>query len=1351
MPEYDPLENPELVSGLSGDYFAKTFDAQDKKRLKEKEKRINDAKQRELLKQKKAATEELKTKKRKANTVNPLQKIGEALAPVGDAIQAPFDFIADKADDFSEVILGKQENERRKQRAAEVRQGIRDPFDRTPMTPEKAKQNLAEGKKLQKDLEAPIDLLRVPIKGAVAGIEGVLDIGTQAVMDATINLGKSDDEYIRAAWDFGVTPKTQLGKFASQIMSFAVVTRQAGRMLKLKPNVSEAKGWAEKGKRLITDGLIPGAIADFILTDPEEGNLSSAIQKLFPEEVQNSAWFALAADPNDKPWVNRFRALFEGGPLNAFGNVLASFIPARKVAQEVLKNNGSKEEALARGIDTFIKETDAAAKADISEIEAERIRWTEANEAEMNSLLNKEANINEQIARLDPEADADELVRLDADLENIQFRKADLESRYYEATDSDMRYEYWQSQATIRAANPTDAVIDQTTRDLADDGTGQISKAARSNHVLTDAQVRIMNLDDGQVAVIDRFKKEINFKQVSRKVNMTLDALKQQAEVVYGRLADVFKSYDDVLSEEDYIKALADAGGTLDYGSRATFANPEGAIAVKTLIDELSDTIYDIAYGAEQLDYSGIGGFNNYDRLIDRFVALLGIYKDSANYHGAGLNSFKVRLKSLFSSEEQVMRQMEEADELTYKDIKSWAEKIKSAARRGDPAAQDELRALTRAMVLAGGDPANTVSFFKAVWNTNRKAAEHIFINNILSGFKTFVRNSSGILRTVVDPFYIVVGAKTPEERAAGIAGLNAIAGSLGDAWRVAKITWNTQIPATSTPQSVVERAEMDAAVQMMEQIANTDMEKIGAGYLKWIVSFSRALNLPGRLMMTTDDFVRTIVARQRIAELAMYDAVKEAPDLTDRGELVLKYMKKYSQYMDPQTGKIKDKGLQVYTDIAVFQNDPGQAVNSLSNFISHIPFGRYIVPFIRTPANMLGYQLEHIPLVAKFSERYKEAVNRGDALMVAELDGRMAVGAWMAASGVLLGLVNAATGNLPIDPKERKRWKDLKIQPRSFKFGNIYISYNAIEPLNNILAAAVDISQIAALAVSEDNPGLQELASKFSGQLGLALAASFTEKSYFQNLEVLSTFFDIQKLSPEVAQRTIAGYVFNQAMPYSSQWRAWANTFDPYQREFDNEWQRVFAGNMLGLRNLMPPVIDETTGKPMKNPNYMLNAHVPFEISVDDQDPVHKMLERVRYTRKDIKTHKGVELTKEQREFVRRQTYEAGLRRDLMSLMKQEWFDKDIKAYRGRSFDPNAPKNLRPRFYNSVDEVFDKAHETALARLEQSDRNFKAELQKTYIKSAQFKAGRYSGETSQQAPSSDPAILNELLKYSRQ
>ena len=1351
MPEYDPLDNPELVSGLSGEYFVKTFSAQDKKRAKEKERLINEAKQRELLKQKKAATEELKAKKRKANTVNPLQKIGEALAPVGDAIQAPFDFIADKADDFSEAVLGKKENERRKQRAAEVRQGIRDPFDRAPMTPEKAKQNLAEGKKLQKDLEAPIDLLRVPVKGAVAGIEGILDIGTQAAMDATINLGKSDDEYIRAAWDFGVTPKTQLGKLASQVMSFAVVTRQAGKMLKLNPNTAKPKDWAERGKRLITDGLVPGAIADFILTDPEEGNITSAIQKLFPEEVQNSAWFALAADPNSKPWVNRFRSVFEGGPLNAFGNTLASLIPARKVAQEVLKNKGSKEEALARGVDTFVKETDAAAKADIPEIEAERIRWTEANEAEMNSLLNREATINEQIARLDPEADADELVRLDADLENIQFRKADLESRYYEATDPDMRYEYWQSQATIRTSNPTDAVIDQTTRDLADDGTGQISKAARSNHVLTDAQVRIMNLDDGQVAVIDRFKKKIDFRQVSRKINMTVDALKQQAEVVYGRLEDVFKSYDDTLSEEDYLKALANAGGSLVDDSRGIFANAEGAIAVKTLIDELSKTIYDIAYGAEQLDYSGIGGFNNYDRLVDRFVGLLGIYKESANYHGAGLNSFKVRLKSLFSSQEQVMRQMEEADELTYGDIKRWAENIKSAARRGDPAAQDELRALTRAMVLAGGDPANTVSFFKAAWNINRKAAEHIFVNNILAGTKTFIRNSSGILRTVTDPLQIILGAKTPEQRAAGIAGLNAVAGSLGDAWRVAKITWKTQIPATSTPQSVVERAEMDAAVQMMEQVANTEMEKIGAGYVKWVVSFSKALGLPGRLMMTTDDFVRTIIARQRIAELAMYDAVKEAPDLTDRGELVLKYMKKYSQYMDPQTGKIKDKGLQVYTDIAVFQNDPGQAVNSLSNFIGNIPFGRYIVPFIRTPANLLGYQLEHLPLLAKFSERYTEAVKRGDELMVAELDGRMAMGAWTASSAFLLGLTGNATGNLPIDPKERKRWKDLKIQHRSFKCGNVYVSYNAIEPLNNIIAAAVDISQIAALAVSEDNPGLQELANKFFGQLTLAITASFTDKSYFQNLEVLSTYFDIQKLNPEVAQRTIAGYAFNQTVPFASQVRAWANTFDPYQREFDNEWQRVFMGNLPGLRNLMPPVIDETTGKEMKNPNFLLNAHVPFEISIDDQDPVHKMLERVRYTRKDIKTHKGIELTKEQREFVRRQTYEAGLRRDLMSLMKQEWFNQDIKAYRARPFDPNAPKNLRPKFYNSVDEAFDKAHEVALARLEQSDRNFQEELQKTYIKSAQFKTGRYSGETNQQAPSSDPTILNELLKYSRQ
>ena len=109
-----------------------------------------------------------------------------------------------------------------------------------------------------------------------------------------------------------------------------------------------------------------------------------------------------------------------------------------------------------------------------------------------------------------------------------------------------------------------------------------------------------------------------------------------------------------------------------------------------------------------------------------------------------------------------------------------------------------------------------------------------------------------------------------------------------------------------------------------------------------------------------------------------------------------------------------------------------------------------------------------------------------------------------MAVSGMV-------TGNPPLDPKERQRWKMLKIQPRSFNFGGNYISYNAFEPLSNIIAATADIAQLTKL-------GAIDAAERLTGTLTLALAASFTEKSYFSGIAALGEFLTPENWSEKTA-----------------------------------------------------------------------------------------------------------------------------------------------------------------------------------------------------------------------------------------
>lgn len=1352
MAKWDRDRNLEQVTGLPSEYFVKTAQEQDDKERKEKERKQREQIARQQTARRQREEKVAKERKRQAATYNPVDALGMLVAPVGKFASEQVERLDAIGETVERTLFSPEEQARRSKLRADVRAGRRNPLTGETYTP--ADRQAQARARQQGDVAR--EVLSVPAKAVVSGLEGLLDITTQAALDVSINRGAKEDEYVRAAWDFGVTPKTAVGQTAASILGFINVTRAATKALgaagkigtsPIPAGLSRGQRLAAKGKRLLTEGLIPGAVADFILTDAESGNLSSAIKRLVPEEYHDSVIFALAADPDDNPWINRLRSTLEGGALNPVGNAIAGFIVGRKAAEAARAAGASAEESLAVGVDAITKETDRLAAADAPLVEAERIRWTEASELELNGILAREEEINARLTQIDPEAEPDLAVRLDAELQDLAAEKAELEARFYEAADPSTKLEHWETQGAVRGdTDINDVVSDQLRIDKAAEASpigGRISKAARSRHVLTDAQIRIMNLTDSQVAFINKWKYRIDFQEIFRKTGFTRSEVLERAAKVYDDLQESIMSFDDIMDQPEILKKLIDSDGAI-LAPQGAFADPSGAVAMKAFIDDMTQKMYDIAFSAESLDYAQIGGFNNYDRLIDRFVAVMGVYKESSAYYGGALTSWNHKLKSVVFREGRVGTDYEEDDILTFGRVQKWAKEIKAAARRGDAQAVDQLRELTRAMVLAGGEPDKTMKYGTALLRAFGDANVNIFYNNILSGVKTQVRNLTGALRLVLDPAQIALRGITPVLTGkpmnealirSGLAGLNSIYGSLGEAWKVAKITFQADIPTTSSANTVVQMAETEAGIMMLNNMAKTDLERQAVGALKFWLSYSRFLNLPGKLLMSTDDFMRTVIARQRIAEKATFDALTETGYAGDREELIQTYLQKYSQYIDPQTGEIRDKGLALYADIGTFQDNPGALINGLSQAIDNIPFGlgRFIVPFLRTPANIFKYQLEYIPFTAKFSKRYTDAVAAGDQLTIAELEGRMAMGSLVMTTAFALGLTGNFTGNLPIDPAARKRWQDLGIRPRSIRVGDQWIPYNAIEPLNNIFAAAIDLAEIAKEIGAGDLGGM-EIVERLSGQMTLAIAASLTEKSWFANFEALAEFIDLKQMTAESVQKTIAGFSYSFAVPGSSKVREFANTFDPYMREYNDVWDRVFRGNIPFWRNTAPIKYDVLTGKPVQNPyGGLWNSHMPFEVTPDIKDPVKDMLMAARYAWADnLKVHKGVRLDAEQRSYVQKQMHEAGLRQRLEDLMRQAWFREDMKAWKGRPFDPQGDPTTRPRFYNMIDDAFRDSRAIAMARLEDTNDKFGEAIRKQRIRTAETRLGSYGTDSGQ-------------------
>lgn len=1229
-------------------------------------------------------------------------------------------------------------------------------------------------------LEGPAEVYqetrRVIQKGIVGVAEGALNVGTQAVMDLTVNRNKEKDEYIRAAYDFGITPKTDVGKAGAKILSFIIGTRVAGKALGPAGKIGTApvpKGLtggaklAAQTRKLLTDGLIPGAVADFILTDPKDGNLSNAIQNLVPEQYRDNVAFALAAKEDDNPWLNRLRSTLEGGPLNAAGNGITALIFGNKAARKVLEAGGSKDEALGAGVKAAADKSEELMKADVDAQELERVRWTDAQEKEMLNLQSREANITERLNGLDPEDDV--AIKLGDELEQVRLAQADLENTIFEGADPNVKYEYWESQAAIRTADDINDVVAKQielesgyTRPQSETGfvPGKQISHGGGGKVFTDAQLRIMNVSDGAEEIIKKYQKQIDFKQIARKSGRTVDQVVADATRIYTDFMDSLKTYDDLISESDLIKKLSEAGGTLTE-AKGVFPTPEGNIAVKAIASDLSAQIYDIAYGAEEVDFTQLGGANNFDRLVDRFTGLLEIYKAGAQYQGSGLNAYKIRIGADAPGEAaEALREFEGEDTLTIRQIRKWASDIKEAFRRGDADAQDQLRALTRAMVLAGGDPSKTISFGRTAIEIFGKNQMGVFYNSILSGTKTMIRNLSAAYRLVEAPTSITLMGMRKGDPAlvrAGMAGFHAITTSTQEAFTVAAKTWKSGIPQTWTPKMVVEQAEMAAMIESMEKMAKNRWEEIAVGRLKGHMRMAQWFDFPSRILMSTDDALKTILVRQRIAEQSMYKAMTESKDPMDVAGKVKTYMAEYSKFIDPQTGKVKDAGLQKYAEIGTFQEDPGMGINALSMALENLPFigpvGKIVVPFLRTPANILRYQVQHTPLIGKYAGEYLAVKQSGDVLRMAEYEGREMIGAMTLAVGAGLAATELITGNLPADPRERTRWRTLGIRPRSVKIGDRWVSYNTLEPLSNILAASADLVMLAKSGLNED------WVENLAGQLALSIAASFTEKSYFAGLEALAAFADPNQLMKGDTALKGLLQTGNNMIPLAGIRRVFANSLDPYMREYDNEFQRAAAAAIPLYSQSLPEKINVLTGKPLNNPNGgPWNALVPFETSPDNKDPVAKMLMEAEFNWSDTleTSPTGYRLSGDEKSYIRTEMSRNGLRQQLDDLRKLDWFKRDLNNWKKRSIgDIGTDRTQWPRFYTAIQEVWESSRTRAFdkmeaERIETGQKAIELRKAQTNIQAGQYDLSKPL--TAEDLSTADEAgatqVYNELIKF---
>lgn len=1182
----------------------------------------------------------------------------------------------------------------------------------------------------------------------VKPIEGVLDIGYQAYLNATVNRGKrpDDETYKRAYTELVKAPKSDIGKGAERILAMFMAIRGLrnvpGAKLGMKPVPADVKGFARMGakaKRAVLEGLVPGVIADFLLTDVKEGNLSEVIKDMVPEAYRDSFLLGLATDKYGDPFMNRVKAgLGEGPVLNTAFNAAAPALGVfYRTFRRLTKKGVDPETALRQSADEASKVADDAVAGSAKASTAEANEAAQVRYQQLELLDEDEARIAQELTTAE---DPDIVKQLELELDDINTQRQDVSNQLERDLDPNTKRYPHEDNRSVDTTDINDVAATQMNLEEGFPGVGKVSTHGHAGKILTEAAAESVGLPKGTPGrkMLDRISKMVDAEDIAKKSGFTVGQVLTNTTKVIDGFFDGLKSFDEVYGgdqEELVARLMAEVGDVAQLPkSQRTVVAPETLIATKAIIADFANQLYDLSLKATENDLAQFAGFMEYERMVDRFVGLLEFYKTGTQFLGGGLNTLKLSVvDNLDAREAAQLLSKYEVDEdtaMTIFRLRKDAKEAKDAYRRGDPDGIDKMRQLARGMILAGGDPSKVMNFAATAMNLGLKVQTRNFYNSILSGTKTIFRNGSTFYRLIEGPTSIALkGLATGDEAyvKAAVAGYSSIIQGIGEASRVAGRTLRTGIPMQATPKQMIHRTESLAMLENLEKTAETANDARVVAILKMHYRFAEALAIPERLMMPMDDYFKTILVRQRMAEMATFEAFSEDPNNWKRISAIK--LQKYGSVIDPNTGTIRSAGFAEYADIGTYQNDPGALANYISGIAEKIPVvGKAIIPFVRTPANILTYQVEHMPGLARISKNYQNALNSGDPLLIAEHEGRQAVGGFaMIAAGVLASQ-GLFTGNMPnpkTEPDEFKRWKELGIQPRSLNFNGTYVSANMADPLINLMAMAADIVRVG------QTYGLSEgIMDRFGALAMMTVQGTFIDRSYFSGLAGIGELTQLERWE-QGAARGVLSFINNQ-FPGASYRRMLGNIADEYQREYSNEFDRTLQAALPFYRNFRPAQISVFTGEPMRNPNGgPYNAMVPFEIGVASDDPVVDMMQSIGYKWKDDleRDPTGLPYTAEDKEFIRRSMFEQGLRDQILQEMNQPYFKKDLEKWKNRTLGANREyhKSEKPRVYDNVQTIWNNNLQVARNRLREQNAQLGADVQNLTREKYQLRNGNYN------------------------
>lgn len=398
--------------------------------------------------------------------------------------------------------------------------------------------------------------------------------------------------------------------------------------------------------------------------------------------------------------------------------------------------------------------------------------------------------------------------------------------------------------------------------------------------------------------------------------------------------------------------------------------------------------------------------------------------------------------------------------------------------------------------------------------------AGEFFRSMILFNFKTQVTNTlSGFTETFLKPTERMIGSLflTKNDgavvRAEAMGTLASLKQASGDAIAYAAAAFKEERNILDPLRTTTENVQHRISAKYIGLDDNTAL-----GRFVDIVGKTSRLSL--RALGTGDEFLKQMNYRAVI----MGKATREGIDAGLEGDALDTFVaKKLSESFD-DVGRATDEDALRYAQETTFTEDLGKNIfANIQKMAVEYPALQLLLPFVRTPTNLLKRAGQRTPVLAMLSKTVREDIAAG-GVRKAEALGRQAMGFFVISSMLFAYSEGKVTGAGTTDKKLRRFNRETESgQQYSFRIGDRMYSYNRLDP--NFIAVGAIVSALEALPSDFEITDLAdepELISDMLGALFLGLTQTFKNKAYFQGV---TNFLSAMQAEDDAGTRGVVRY----------------------------------------------------------------------------------------------------------------------------------------------------------------------------------------------------------------------------------